>query len=52
VNLTATAWTLAALAIAFITTITLGAGHLIIDAVAATGIGTPGEITRLLARGL
>jgi hypothetical protein len=51
VDTTAKSWTLAAIAIACITAITLGAGHLLIEATAATGIATPDEITRLLARG-
>lgn len=44
-------WALAALTITAITCTNIGLGHLIIEALAATGIGTPQEITHLIARG-
>lgn len=50
-KLTAGHWTAAACAVAFITLCTVGASGLILDGIAATGIGTRTEIANLLARG-
>lgn len=50
-KLTAGHWTAAACAVAFATLVTLGASGVILDGIAATGIGTRAEIVNLLARG-